>query len=155
VNTVDVEHFVRGTLGCGCPDEVFRSVSMRQVPPVARQMAHTEILIGSRLLIRVVDEPSDPAAGEWLERLALEGRAARERHGYNRFRLVIVASAPTLAADRRADLAARFARASAGDERAHLHLLTADQLPESLRAPPPVSEARAVAPSRTGVTLAK
>lgn len=155
MSAADIEHLVRDTLGCRCPDEVFRSVSMRHVPPVARQLAHTEILVGSRLLIRVVEAPADPAAGDWLEHLVADGCAIRDRHGYNRFRLVIVASAPAGVAGGRTDLAARFERAATGDECAHLHLLTSDQLPESLRMPAPGSAAGLAAPSRTGVTLAK
>jgi hypothetical protein len=155
VNAGDVESFVRATLGCGCQDEVFRSVSIRQVPAAARQLAHTEMLVGSRLLIRVFEAPPDPAAATWLERLVADGRAERDRHGYNRFRLVVVVPAPTRATGGRTDLAARFARASAGDERVHLHLLTSDQLPVSLRAPAPRSAVGVATPSPAAVTLAK
>lgn len=127
-----LEQFVRGTLGCACPDEVFRSVSVSRAPAVAGRPAYTEVLVGSRLLIRVLSMPTDAAAPGWLERLATEGRTARDHHGYNRFRLVLAAPAgaqPPGFADR---LAARFARATAGDERVHLHLLAQAQLPGEL-----------------------
>jgi hypothetical protein len=151
----DIEHFVRGTLGCGCPDEVFRSVSVRRLPPVIGRIAHTEILVGSRLLIRVLEAPDD-AAGEWLERAVADGRATRDRCGYNRFRLVLVAPASKLRTIDREGLDARFARAPARDERVHLHLLDEDQLPESLRvAPPPETTAGIAAPSPAAATLAK
>lgn len=135
VSTADIEHFVRGTLGCGCPDEVFRSVSIRQVQPVAGRSSHTELLIGSRLLVQVLEAPREATATGWLERVVADGRAARDRYGYNRYRLVLVVSAsPGTAVDRN-ELSVRFARASTGDDRAHLHLLAADQLPASLRPP--------------------
>lgn len=147
MNRADIEHFVRGTLGCSCPDEVFRSTSVRHVPCIADRPAHTELVVGSRLLIRVYEAPPDPAAADWLERLVADGRAARERHGYNRFRLVIVATASVPIAGGTDDLLGRFSRAAPGDEHAHLHVLGEAQLPLSLRAPPPGEDA--------GTTLAK
>ncbi len=109
-----IEHFVRGTLGCGCPDEVFQ---------------HLQLQVGSRLLIQVV-EPLDGAMdSDWIEQLAASGRAARDRHGYNRFRLVIAAPAP-LSSVR--ELQECFARAFVGDEKAHLHFVGSEQLPAGL-----------------------
>ena len=125
----DIERFVRGTLGCGCPDEVFRTVSLSRLPAVPGRPAVLQLLIGSRLLIHVAAAPAEPSAAGWLEQLAANGRAARDRHGYNRFRLAVVGVVTTAPA---AELEARFARALARDERAHLHLLDAAQLPAQL-----------------------
>lgn len=136
MNRPDVERFVRGTLGCACPEEVFRSVSISRAPAAAGLPATTEVLVGSRLLIRLVALPWEPAAPGWLERLATEGRATRDRHGYNRFRLVIAIPADEQAWERTGGFAARFARAAAGDDRAQLHLLAEDQLPAELSVAP-------------------
>ena len=125
----DIERFVRGTLGCGCPDEVFRTVSLSRLPAVPGRPSVLQLLIGSRLLIHVAAAPAEPSAAGWLEQLAANGRAARDRHGYNRFRLVVVGVVTAAPA---AELEARFARALARDERAHLHLLDAAQLPAEL-----------------------
>ena len=125
----DIERFVRGTLGCGCPDEVFRTVSLSRLPAVPGRPSVLQLLIGSRLLIHVAAAPAEPSAAGWLEQLAANGRAARDRHGYNRFRLVVVGVVTAAPA---AELEARFARALARDERAHLHLLDAAQLPAQL-----------------------
>ena len=135
----DIERFVRGTLGCGCPDEVFRTVSVSRLPPMPGRPAVLQLLVGARLLIHVAEAPQNSSAGDWIEQLAANGRAARDRHGYNRFRLVIVGAAQGAPA---ADLEARFIRAVARDERAHLHLLEPDQLPAALAttkngSPPP------------------
>lgn len=129
-----VEKFVRGTLGCACPEEVFRSVSVGRMPAATGRPACTEILVGSRLLIRICSMPAEPAAPGWLERLAQEGRAARDRHGYHRFRLVIAAPGDEQLTVFAGRLATRFERESAGDERMHLHLLEQAQLPEELAA---------------------
>ena len=125
----DIERFVRGTLGCGCPDEVFRTVSVSRLPAVPGRPPVLQLLIGSRLLIHVAAAPAEPSAAGWLEQLATNGRAARDRHGYNRFRLVVVGAAVGTPA---AALETRFARALARDERAHLHVLDAAQLPSEL-----------------------
>ena len=125
----DVERFVRGTLGCSCPDEVFRTVSVSRLPAVAGRPAVLQLLVGSRLLVHVASAPQDAPAADWIEQLAANGRAARDRHGYNRFRLVVVGTGPATPSG---DLEARFARAVARDERAHLHLLDRHQLPAAL-----------------------
>ena len=125
----DIEHFVRGTLGCGCPDEVFRTVSVTRLSAMPGRPAVRQLLVGSRLLIHVASAPQDAQSADWIEQLAADGRATRDRHGYNRFRLVVVGASPAIPA---AEIEARFARAVARDERAHLHLLSAHQLPEAL-----------------------
>ena len=43
---VDVEHFVRGTLGCSCPDEVFRSIVVSRLPAVAGRPPILQVLVG-------------------------------------------------------------------------------------------------------------
>ena len=121
-----IEHFVRGTLGCGCPDEVFQHRVVCRLPPIAGRPPIVQLQVGSRLLIHVVAPPDGAMASDWIEQLAAHGRAARDRHGYNRFRLVIASPAPPASA--RA-IEERFARAVVGDEKAHLHFVSCDQLP--------------------------
>ena len=124
-----IEQFVRGTLGCQCPDEVFRSVVVERLAPAAGRPALVQLLVGSRLLVHVVAVPPAPPADGWLEQLAAHGRALRDRYGYNRYRLV-VAAADGEGPPR--SLGQRFARAAGGDERMHLHLIGAGQLPDGL-----------------------
>lgn len=128
----EITHFVRGTLGCGCPDAVFDSIVVESVVPAANGLPVLQLLIGSRLLIQLVVPPHDATAAGWIERLAAAGRAARDRHGYNRFRLVIVTS-PGQALP--AGLDERFVRLAGTDERVHLHVVAQDQLPEALSRP--------------------
>ena len=134
---VDVEHFVRGTLGCGCPDEVFRSIFISRLPAVAGRPPILQVLVGSRLLVHVVSPPALEPANGWIEQLAANGRSTRDRHGYNRFRLVVASPAPLASARAFAD---RFARAVVGDDKAHLHFVGTDQLPPGLAATAPQGE---------------
>lgn len=124
-----IEHFVRGTLGCGCPDEVFQHLVVSRLPPIAGRPPIVQLQVGSRLLIHVVAPPDGATASDWIEQLAANGRAARDRHGYNRFRLVLASPAPPASAR---DIRERFARAIVGDEKAHLHFVGSDQLPAAL-----------------------
>ncbi len=127
-----IERFVRGTLGCGCPDEVFEHLVISRLPAIAGRPPIVQLLVGSRLLIHVVAPPNGAAANGWIEQLAANGRAARDRHGYNRFRLVIASQVPLTSAR---ELQDRFARAIVGDEKAHLHFVGSEQLPGDLEWP--------------------
>ena len=128
----EIEHFVRVTLGCSCPDEVFRSIAISRLPAAAGRPPIVQLLVGSRLLIHVVAPPEREPANGWIEQLAANGRAARDRHGYNRFRLVLAAAAPPASTRRLAD---RFTRAVTGDDKAHLHFVDRDALPAGLEPP--------------------
>jgi hypothetical protein len=127
-----IEHFVRNTLGCGCPDEVFEHVVISRLPAIAGRPPIVQLRLGSRLLIHLVTPPDGATANGWIEQLAANGRATRDRHGYNRFRLVI-ASPAALAGVR--EIQERFARAAVGDAKAHLHVIGNDQLPGGLEPP--------------------
>ena len=124
-----IEHFVRRTLGCGCPDEVFQHLVVSRLPSIAGRPPIVQLQVGSRLLIHVVTPPDGAAVTGWVEQLAANGRAARDRHGYNRFRLVVASPAPSASTR---EIQERFARAITGDEKAHLHFVCSDQLPAGL-----------------------
>jgi len=121
-----IERFVRGTLGCRCPDEVFRHVEVGPLPLPAGGGTGRRLVVGERLLIHIVEAPERPDEPDWLERLAAAGRDERDGRGYNRFRMVV--ATPTAAGDPSA-LEGRFTCALGGDDRAHLHVLAADLLP--------------------------
>jgi len=127
-----LERFVRDTLGCGCPDEVFQHLVVSRLPPIAGRPPIVQLQVGSRLLIHIVAPPEGASPNGWIEQLAANGRTARDRHGYNRFRLVV--ASPTPPASGR-EIQERFARAITGDDKAHLHFVGRDQLPEGLELP--------------------
>jgi len=128
----EIARFVRGTLGCACPDEVFQSIAISRLPDVAAHPAMVQLLVGSRLLIHVVAPPAGRPASGWIEQLAANGRAARDRYGCNRFRLVVATPVPRPSAR---EIQECFARAIVGDERAHLHFVAPDELPAGLELP--------------------
>lgn len=132
-NPAEIEHFVRATLGCGCPDEAFRSIAISRLPAVAGRPPLLQLLVGSRLLIHVVAPPEREPANGWIEQLAANGRAARDRHGYNRFRLVVATATPPASTR---ELEDRFARSVTGDDKAHLHFVDHATLPAGLEPSP-------------------
>jgi hypothetical protein len=130
-----VRRLVRDALGCQCAEEVFREIVVGS-PTVfgdARASSDLEILVGRRLLVEVVRVealPTDPPELRRAVRALLErGRATRDEHRLNRYRLVLVG-----------DLAEEIANAlrseaAALDERLHVHSLALEDLQGLLRAP--------------------
>lgn len=125
-----ITYFVRTTLGCKCPDEVFQSVAIDRCPARDAAMPHTRLVIGNRLLIYVCEAQSGQAMAAALSALATQGRSERDARHFNRFRLVV---ASDHAAQLVTDARAIFAAAAGEDDRAHLHILATEQLPDPIR----------------------
>ena len=117
-------HFVRDVLGCGCPDEVLQSITVgrgRWVPVIDGEI--TRLDVGGRLLVYVVE----PAGAEPLTTVVsgaiAAGLADRERHGFNRFRLVLATSDPATIEEA---ARAAFEVLKLLDDRVHLHVVAAE-----------------------------
>jgi len=121
-----IEHFVRATLGCQCPDEVFRSVSIDPLRTADGAIGYTRLLVGNRLLIYILDTTAVRIADRALADLVACGRRERDERGYNRFRLVIAGDEP---ASEKTAVQHAFDEACGNDERAHLHCLPRALLP--------------------------
>jgi hypothetical protein len=128
----EITRFVRDTLGCQCPDDVFASISLdRELAPDGATPI-SRLLIGDRLLIYILQARSAGATADALAALAKQGQAECDAQGYNRFRLVI--ASPDVEAQ---SAAARpmFENAIGQDDRAHLHVVSGDEIPISIRTP--------------------
>jgi hypothetical protein len=128
--TDTITRFVRGTLGCQCPDDVFQSIVIGPQHAPDNGAPFTRLLVGNRLLIYILETRTAKATAAAVSMLVTLGRTERDDKQYNRFRLVIVVDDPTefLPAAR-----SSFASVAGTDDRAHLHILTTDQLPHALR----------------------
>lgn len=126
-----IEHFVRATLGCQCPDEVFRSVSIDPLRTANGAIGYTRLLVGNRLLIYILDAATIGVADGALTDLVAGGRRERDERGYNRFRLVIACDEP---ASEKTAVQHAFDEACGNDERAHLHCLPRALLPAEIAA---------------------
>lgn len=124
--TDDIKRFVQATLGCGCPEEVFRSVDIaRNVPLNSFITLSARIVVGNRLLIYIADAGSAGCVEEHLPVLLAAGRKERDRLGLNRFRLVLAAEEPGSLRDGAEKL---FRELRGKDEKAHLHVIPKSEI---------------------------
>jgi hypothetical protein len=125
--STQLERFVRETLGCTCPDEVFEQVEIGEGSPLPDGGRVRRIAIGGRLLIYLVDGVPVDAVDRDIRGWTLSGRIDRDGAGMNRFRLVIGLDGLSGSdADR---IKGAFAAAcDEGDDRMHLHLVEPDSI---------------------------
>ena len=127
-NVPVVTQFVRQVIGCDCPDEVFRHVEVRSGSTAVKCCpVDYELRIGGRLLVVVTSEPVEALSGSRLARVILEGKRARDRGQFNRFRLVV--QARNVAQDRDA-LLRSFEDVSGKDEKTHVHVVARSEVPD-------------------------
>ncbi len=116
---MNLEHqlktFIRGTLGCSCPDPVFEHIDINS------EGSLTRIVVGGRLLIHLARPHPNALDERFMPDLVQRGKTERDAKSYNRFRLVLAASAGDAA--RRA----LFERARDGDDKLHLHIIARDE----------------------------
>ncbi len=121
-------HFIRHTLGCGCPDEVFEHIRIDMLPEVFIGLPVDYMIdVGGRLLVAVCASADWRQVQQSLTGIVRRAREYRDRNGINRFRLVVAAED---ADEARAVLQSVFDDAvSDGDEKMHLHVLKQAALP--------------------------
>jgi hypothetical protein len=117
----EVEDFIRGTLGCDCPDEVFEQISLSPVSPLPGLPIDGSLEVGGRLLIYVSIVKDIHVLTERFEQIVREGKHVRDSRGFNRFRFVIVT--PQVEASK-AVLAPLFSSLPFVDDKVHLHIIT-------------------------------
>jgi hypothetical protein len=119
-----IKHFVRESLGCTCPEEVFENI---RVADHLDQFTSASIIyeIGERLLVAVLVPADWRDTARQLGQLVDAGMQYRDRHGYNRFRLVIA----TVDGDAINRLQSDFEALTHKDEKVHLHVIKPELLP--------------------------
>jgi hypothetical protein len=121
-----IKHFVQNILGCGCPEEVFRSIDMhRNVRVNSFIVLDSAIVIGNRLLVYIAEARSTRCIEEHLPVLMRCGRQERDEKELNRFRLVLVADTPD---EVRQATERQFEGLRGNDERIHLHVISRKEL---------------------------
>ena len=117
--------FVRHTLGCTCPDEVFDEIVF-QAGDDHEGTYTRSIILGGRLLIYIW-ETNDPSLVQArLPAILVRGKNERDQRGLNRFRAVIA----TDDAERIGSTAQQLFQALPDkDEKVHLHVVRRNDVP--------------------------
>ncbi len=115
-----LQRFVRDTLDCTCPDEVFEHVETRENVILGKVVLKRRIDVGNRLLIYVLESDDPRFIAQHLPEVFVRGRDERDRYGFNRLRVVVAADKPQWVA---AAAQGIYQRAREKDERIHLHLV--------------------------------
>ena len=126
-NQSDIKRFVKHTLGCSCPDEVFEKIESRRCSDLAGTYSLT---IGDRLLIYVVKLQADIDLEPLLDAVLEAGVAERDKRSLNRFRMVLVSPAPEPVRIRAEQV---FSVSKMTDERTHLHVVSESQAKALMR----------------------
>ena len=106
---------VRDTLGCTCPREIFDHYEVGSHFSVNIPMV--QLIMGERLLVRIVDADRLNEPEKTAMELLIEGRAERDMLRLNRFRLVIVGTLPP------SQIQVLKGLPEAMDPKVHLHIL--------------------------------
>jgi hypothetical protein len=126
VNTGNIIAFVKQTLGCSCPDEVFSFIECRSDIPCSGIVLDMKINVGNRLLVYVVTVNEPDSLVHILPALVTAGKKERDGAGFNRFRLA-------LAADDISSIekeAGKIFRSLNEDEKVYLHTLPRKSIPQ-------------------------
>jgi hypothetical protein len=122
----DIERFVKNTLGCTCPQEVFRYIDCHSdVDSGSGVLLDYEINVGQRLLIFVAGVDKQDSLAQIIPELIRAGVRKRDESRFNRFRLVLRVARPN---DVTEDAFAVF-RSLETDERTHLHVIGENDFP--------------------------
>jgi hypothetical protein len=117
---VGIATFVRETLGCSCPEEVFRTIDVEDcVELTSGLMLDMKIDVGRRLLIYIVEVDDVDFIEKSLTMLIRHGKSERDGMKFNRFRLVVATDREEV---RKIGLT-RFHECEEKDERVHLHII--------------------------------
>jgi len=113
----EIKRFVQETLGCSCPEEVFNKIDCQKG---SDGIIGRKITVGDRLLIYIIALNSKSGIQDVIHPALAQGVQEREKKGFNRFRLVLVASRPDKL---RGAAECAFGRSEHADERTHLHIV--------------------------------
>jgi len=119
-NNEKLKAFVKNTLGCGCPEQVFEKIDVSKLLTVEHEKEITRIVVGDTLLIYVMrPEPSGNFVDS-AETVGLAGKIDRDTNNYNRFRLVVSSFEDDV---QQKKVSERFSKSFNTDEKMHIHFV--------------------------------
>ena len=112
-----IKHFIRETLGCSCPEEVFKKIDYQKA---CEDIPGSKVNVGDRLLVYIIGLDGKPDIQDVIQSALKRGIEERDNKGLNRFRLVLVTSQP----DKLHSLAEQaFNDSGYANEKTHLHVV--------------------------------
>jgi len=126
-NNEKLKVFVKNTLGCGCPEEVFEKIDVSELLTEEYDKEITRIVVGDTLLIYIIgSELSENYVGS-VESIALAGKNDRDANNYNRFRLVVSGFEDEVQQEKLSD---SFLKSFDVDEKMHIHFVKQELIEE-------------------------
>lgn len=119
-----IKDFVQKTLGCGCPEEVFRQIESQSDVPLDDHVRAGRINIGNRLLIYIA-EIKEENLMTLLPFLIEKGKKERDTLHFNRFRLVLATDENSTIEQQANALFETIEK----DEKIHLHTIRKNNIP--------------------------
>ena len=121
-----IKTFVKQTLGCACPDEVFEYIDCQDNIKLNNDiLLQNKINIGNRLLIYVVEVNNSGPIKNVLPFLVSTGKTERDNLKFNRFRLVLV----TDKVNKIKEIAESLFNTINKDEKVYLHVVAKADIP--------------------------
>jgi len=121
-NDHELKKFIQHTLGCGCPEDVFKKIDYEKNQS---DVWDGRINVGDRLLVYIVNVDSEDDVSKTIIQAMESGVTERNDKNFNRFRLVLVASNR----ERISSSAQKtFCASNLFDEKTHLHLLSENDI---------------------------
>ena len=111
----EVIGLIQGTLGCGCPKEVFERYQVQLIS--SGHIPMVQLILGNRLLVWIIDGTKSEEIEKTASMLLNQGHRERDGQNLNRFRLVLVGHIPGPQATELLKLAESL------DTKVHLHIL--------------------------------
>ena len=121
----NIKTFVKNTLGCGCPEEVFEYIDCQSNIKLNDVVLRNRINIGNRLLIYIVEVHNGDSLKNVLPLLIATGKKERDDLKFNRFRLVLASDN----IDETKKVADDVFRTIEKDEKIHLHIIFKTDIP--------------------------
>jgi hypothetical protein len=116
-----VKSFVQDTLGCTCPEAVFKNQEFDSGITINNIKHCKKLCVGERLLIYLIDIESITDLPSSISSLVNEGRRERDSRGLNRFRLVLGANDIDAV---RKEARTAFESIDDLDDKLHLHVIS-------------------------------
>jgi hydrogenase maturation factor len=85
-----LKDFVKNELGCKCPDDVFKRMKVNEKIIMGNFQIDRRIIIGNKLLLYILFNDSVDVLIKNLPYIIEYGIGDREKHGFNRLRIVIL-----------------------------------------------------------------